>query len=138
MAVPNTYRPISGRFVTKANFGVLNIPDFLQAEGERDYFLSVVNIHRNTIIRALKSNGFSDGEIDDSLVQRVMDALPEYIRDRHAGARSRYTGLLRELLAFYASTQLSSGDIARLARELRPGSLQPYAAPPCGSAGASN
>ena len=119
MAVPNTYRPISGRFVTKANFGVLNIPDFLQAEGERDYFLNIVNLHPNTVSRALQAHGFSREELSDEFIARVMDTLGPLILERHAGARSRYSALVDELLGLYTQSQLSASDIARLARGLQ-------------------
>jgi 2-isopropylmalate synthase len=119
LAVPNTYRPISGRFVTKANYGVLNIPDFLGAEMERDYFLNIVNIHPNTIIKALKANGFSSEEIDDGLIARLMDSLRELIEKRHAGAKVRYSGLLQEILTFYDASQLTYGEIAKLARGIQ-------------------
>lgn len=119
MAVPNTYRPVSGRFVTKANYGVLNIPDFLDAELERDYFLNTVNIHPSTIIKALKANGFSMDEIKDDLVTELMDTLRDRIEERHSGAKTRYSKLLHEILAFYNTSQLTSGEIATLARDVQ-------------------
>ncbi len=119
MAVPNTYRPISGRFVTKANFGVLNIPDFLQAEGERDYFLNIVNLHPSTVARALKAHGFTSEELTDEFIARVMDALRSLILEQHAGARAHYSALVSELLGFYTRSQLSAADISRLARTLQ-------------------
>jgi 2-isopropylmalate synthase len=119
MAVPNTYRPVSGRFVSKANYGVLNIPDFLEAEGDRDYFLNTVNIHPNTIIKALKTSDFSDDEINDGLISKLMDSVRERIEERHAGTKVRYSKLLGEILSFYTTSQLTFGDIAKLAREVQ-------------------
>lgn len=119
MAVPNTYRPFSGRFVMKANFGVLNIPDFLGAEGERDYFLNLVNIHPNTILRALRAGGFRHEELTDQLVQEVMARLPDIIQERHAEARVTYDRVSRDMLNFYARSQLSTSDIVHIARQLR-------------------
>lgn len=119
MAVPNTYRPISGRFVTKANYGVLNIPDFLGAELDRDYFLNIVNIHPNTIVKALKANGFSRDEIDDGLIAKLMAALRDLIEERHSGAKVRYSKLLEEIMNFYNTSQLRYSEIATLARSVQ-------------------
>lgn len=120
MAVPNTYRPVSGRFVSKANYGVLNIPDFLGAEGDRDYFLNTVNIHPNTIIKALKASGFSSDQIDDDLISKLMDSARKRIEERHAGAKVRYSKLLDEILGFYITSQLTYSEIARLVRNVKP------------------
>lgn len=122
MAVPNTYRPVSGRFVTKANFGVLNIPDFLEAELDRDYFLNIVNIHPNTVLRALKNSGFSSHELSDEFVEKLMETLRSFIQERNDGARAKYRSLLSEMLNFYTGSQLSSEAIVNLARNMQ-GSL---------------
>jgi len=119
LAVPSTYRPVSGRFAGKTNFGVMNIPDFLRAEGERDYFLSVVTLHRETIARALVSHGFAAHELDDALLDATLEEVRALIEARHAGARGRYAALVQAIEALYESSQLSAVDIADLARARR-------------------
>lgn len=105
--------------MTKANYGVLNIPDFLGAELDRDYFLNTVNVHPNTIIKALKAAGFSVNEIDDKLIAQVMDALRDLLAKRHSGAKVRYSKLLDEILSFYNDSQMSYDEIVKLARSVR-------------------
>jgi 2-isopropylmalate synthase len=119
LAVPSTYRPVSGRLVGKQNFGVMNIPDFLRAEGERDYFLSVVTLHRATIARALVAHGFAAHELDDALLDGTLDDVRALIEARHAGARARYGELVYAIEALYEGSQLSAVDIASRARARR-------------------
>jgi 2-isopropylmalate synthase len=119
MAVPSPYRPISGRLAGKTNFGVMNIPDFLEAEGERDYFLSVVNLHRATIARALVAHGFPAHQLDDDLLDGTMADVRALIEARHAGARGRHAALMAAIDALYEGSQLSTVDIAKLARARR-------------------
>jgi 2-isopropylmalate synthase len=119
MAVPNTHRPVSGCFVSKANFGVLNIPDFLQAGGDRDYFLNLANLHPETVVRALTAHGLSGDEIDSPWVERTLSALADLIQDRHASARDRYSASVRNLLQLYTTLQLSTADIVSAAMSQR-------------------
>jgi 2-isopropylmalate synthase len=119
LAVPSTYRPVSGRFAGKTNFGVMNIPDFLHADGERDYFLSVVTLHRETIARALVSHGFAPRELDDALLDGTLEDVRALIEGRHAGARSRYDALVHAIESLYEGSQLSAVDIASLAHARR-------------------
>jgi 2-isopropylmalate synthase len=119
LAVPSTYRPVSGRFAGKTNFGVMNIPDFLRAGGERDYFLSAVNLHRETIARALVTHGFAAHELDDDLLDGTLADVRALIGTRHAGARGRYDALVGAIDALYEGSQLSVADIAELARARR-------------------
>jgi 2-isopropylmalate synthase len=116
MAVPNVYRPVSGRFVNKVNFGVLNIPDYLAASGERDYFLSLVNVHAETVRRALRSGGFAEADLDDDFVVRVMTWLDKLIRVQYSDARALHGRLVSELLGLYGSSQLKVTDLVALAR----------------------
>lgn len=46
MAVPNVYRPVSGNFIDKVTFGVVNIPDYLKHEGKRDYFVNDASLNQ--------------------------------------------------------------------------------------------
>lgn len=115
MQIPNVFRPISGQFVNKANFGVLNIPDFLDAEGERDYFLNVVNLHPNTIRRALEAHGFEPLLEDERFLTSVAASLRETIEGRYTKQLQDYHRVMSEILEFYRGALLSNADMVKLA-----------------------
>jgi 2-isopropylmalate synthase len=116
MQVPNVFRPVSGKFVTKANFGVLNIPDFLAAEGERDYFLNIANLHPATIRKALDGHDFAEELLQDQgFLSRISTRLRKLIETRYEQQTRDYGRILSELIGFYSSSQLSQADLIDLA-----------------------
>jgi len=117
MAVPNVYRPVSGIFVEQVNFGVLNIPDFLEVEGKRDYFVNYVGLHPKTIKKALKSHNFSPETVENpAFINQVLEFLSNYLKEISWQKRNEYNELLSSIDKFYSSASLSSKDI-RLAAE---------------------
>jgi 2-isopropylmalate synthase len=120
LQIPSAFRPVSGQFVKKANFGVLNIPDFLNADGERDYFLNVVNLHPATIRRALNGADFRPEHCkNERFIADVSERLRSTIESRYEQQVSEYEALIAQLLNFYRSAQLTKTDIVRVANEVR-------------------
>lgn len=119
MQFPHVYRPVSGLFVQKANFGVLNIPDFLEAGGARDYFVNVANLHPTTISRALEAHGFEQAKVSDpAFIATVQAAVGDALARRHRGCPEQYSVQMQSLLGWYAQAQLSVPDIVQIARSV--------------------
>ena len=118
MQVPNVFRPVSGKFVKKANFGVLNIPDFLGADGDRDYFLNAVNIHPNTIKKALEGNGFDDYVNNDIFIEDVGARLKAIIEQRYKEQIGDYDRITSDMLAFYHKAQLTRSNLIEIASNI--------------------
>ena len=116
LQVPAVFRPVSGRYVKKANFGVLNIPDFLEADGERDYFLNILNIHPNTIRKALRQGGLDRALLDNrEYIDAVGDRLRQAIEARYQQQVAAYDVLNRSIADLYEGTQMSVSDLVGIA-----------------------
>jgi 2-isopropylmalate synthase len=114
--IPHVFRPVSGRFVHKANYGVLNIPDFLTAEGTREYFLNVANLHPTTIRNALQAHGWApDTVADAAFIAAVQAAVGDALVHWHRDCPAQYRAQMQTLLEWYAQMQLSTLDIAQIA-----------------------
>jgi len=117
--LPHVYRPVSGLFVHKANFGVLNILDFLEAGGVRDYFLNAANLHPTTISRALEAHGFAQAKVHDpAFIATVQAAVGDALARRHRGCPEQYRVQMQSLLGWYAHAQLSVQDIVQIAQSV--------------------
>ena len=120
--IPHVFRPVSGLFVHKANYGVLNIPDFLTAEGTREYFLNVANLHPTTIISALQAHGWAlDNVADPAFIATVQAAVGDALVHRHRDCPAQYRAQMQTLLGWYAQRQLATPDIIRLAEAVAAG-----------------
>jgi len=120
--IPHVFRPVSGLFVHKANYGVLNIPDFLTAEGTREYFLNVANLHPTTIISALQAHGWAlDNVADPAFIATVQAAVGDALVHRHRDCPAQYRAQMQTLLGWYAQRQLATPDIIRIAEAVAAG-----------------
>jgi 2-isopropylmalate synthase len=118
LAVPDPYRPVSGRFVKRTHFGVLNIPDFLAADGERDYFLNLCNLHASTVVKALERAGVDVGALGAGTVEATVDELRTLIHTRSVRARTDHAAILRAISDLAACAHVDEEEIVEVARSL--------------------
>jgi 2-isopropylmalate synthase len=118
MAIPDPYRPVSGRLVHRTHFGVLNIPDFLAADGERDYYLNLPNVHAATVVKALELAGVDLGVIDHDVIDAAVGQLRALIHHRSRNARRTHASIQAAIEVLDASARVSVTEIVEVVRGL--------------------
>ncbi|MGZ0785995.1 pyruvate carboxyltransferase [Pseudomonas saponiphila] len=123
LQLPGIYRPVSGKFETLSNYGVLNIPDFLETQDEKAYFVNYVGLHPQTIRQALadySSLSTPVAEIADEELWPIVESLKEEMRASMPDIEVRYQHALDGVMEFYRSCTYSPMHLARYAeRQLR-------------------
>ena len=121
MNIPNTYRPVSGLFVDRVNFGVLNIPDYLEAYGERQYVMNIAAIHPKTVQDALRAICFDADKINDKrFIAEMMEVLRSSMQKTYENETPTYQALMGQIKTFYSHAWLSLDDIRSIAMSLAP------------------
>lgn len=121
MNVPNVYRPVSGLFVNRVNFGVLNIPDYLNADGDRQYVMNIAAIHPKTIQDALRAIKFDEDKInDEEFLEEMMEALKASMQNIYTNKMPAYKALIEEMGSLYNHSWLSLNDFRSIAMTLAP------------------
>jgi 2-isopropylmalate synthase len=118
LAIPDPYRPVSGRLVNRTHYGVLNIPDFLEAEGERDYFLNLPNLHASTVIAALERAGVDPHELGAGVIDATVAQLRALIHHRSRNARTTHAAILTAIDVLDRDSQVSLAEVVEVARSL--------------------
>lgn len=84
MQVPNIFRPVSGKLETDSNFGVLNIPDYLETKDEKRYFVNYPELHPITIKMALEKEKISlniDKLTMKDLIRKLQKEMSQELKD---------------------------------------------------------
>lgn len=120
MNIPNVYRPVSGLFVNNVNVGLLNIPDYLGVQGDKQYILNVSALHPETVRFALKKADFNEKELEDEeFIGEMMQVLKEKLESIYLQAQPKYQLLLRDIQDLYTSSSLTIEQIKEVAIELK-------------------
>lgn len=119
MTVPNIFRPFSGLVVNKENLGVLNIPDYLGVERQTDYFLNNVDLHFNTIKKALEGAKFPKNLIEnDRFIHKVLNEVEEKMNTIYESKREDFTKINEKIIEFYFTDVMSAVDIIEISNNL--------------------
>ncbi|WP_043230596.1 pyruvate carboxyltransferase [Pseudomonas sp. CF161] len=121
LQLPNVYRPVSGRFETDSNYGVLNIPDFLETEDDKGYFVNYVGLHPHTIRQALES--YSSGALDvsgisDDVLWKMVGQLKVDMNRSMSGLESNYKKVMSDVMAFYRKSTYTPQQLAQYAERV--------------------
>jgi 2-isopropylmalate synthase len=120
LQIPNVFRPTSGLFETNSNFGVLNIPDFLETNDEKEYFVNYVGLHPQTIRQSLQTY-FPDidiSQIDDEIMWGIVDKLKRSMEESIHDVESRYKVAMHHLMDFYKNATLTPKQLAVYAENI--------------------
>ncbi|MDA8154812.1 hypothetical protein [Acidithiobacillus thiooxidans] len=121
MNIPNAYRPVSGLFVDRVNLGVLNIPDYLEADGERQYVMNIAAIHPKTVQDALRAIHFDADKINDMrFIVEMMEMLRSLMQKTYENEGPAYQALIEQMKTFYSRAWLTLDDIRSIAMSLAP------------------
>ncbi len=116
MAAPNLYRPVSGLHVDWVNASIVNIPDFLGADGKRTYFLNPEGLHKDTIAKILQVAGFEDELArDPEFVKKVLDAVQLHMVQVQETAQVEYEAITSRLKEFYNRSRISPEAVKDIA-----------------------
>lgn len=116
MNIPNVYRPVSGLFVNRVNFGVLNIPDYLNAEGDRDYVMNIAALHPNTIKDALKAIKFEESKIqDENFISAMTHIIADTLQRAYTTQMPEYLTLIEQMKRLYGGAWLGLDEIRDIA-----------------------
>ncbi|NHR06107.1 pyruvate carboxyltransferase [Chromobacterium haemolyticum] len=117
---PNIYRSVSGIFETDSNYGVLNIPDFLEAKDEKSYFINLVGLHPNTIKQALKEYcpSLDLTNIPSQRWLHVIELIKIKMQAEAIETEAKYKALRLHLHNYYRSSAYSPQKIASIAYKL--------------------
>ncbi len=113
--IPNVYRPVSGLFETDSNFGVLNIPDFLNTNNPKRHFVNDAGLHPETIKQALikhypeKTNGTNSQELEWQIINQLRREMESSAND----AKTSYQSILNEFLTLYKNKVFTSKQLAQ-------------------------
>lgn len=77
LQIPNVFRPVSGKFETNSNYGVLNTPYFLETNDEKGYFVNYAGLHSHTLRQALQqySQNIDSNNLSDEELWKIVDQL---------------------------------------------------------------
>lgn len=117
LQVPNTYRPVSGIFETNSNFGVLNIPDFLNTNDDKEYFVNYVGLHPHTIRQALEKHypEYKISNISNKKLWDIVALLQKDMRESIGEITDDYKKMRNGLLEFYRSSTYTPKQLAEYA-----------------------
>jgi 2-isopropylmalate synthase len=119
LTIPNVYRPNSGIFEKRVNYSLTNIPDYLKADGERDYFFNQVGIHPKVIRQVLIEHKFDRLLIDDNkFISRVMNELTNSTHEIYEKEKIKYEKILNDFISFYTDGVFSKRHIYDIATSL--------------------
>lgn len=120
MNIPNVFRPVSGLFVNNVNVGVLNIPDYLGVQGEKEYILNASALHPKTVRFALQKAGFDDKELEDEeFITEMTRVLKENLESIYLQAQPQYHLILKDIQELYTSSSLTIEQIKEVALKLK-------------------
>ncbi|MDR3436562.1 hypothetical protein [Telmatospirillum sp.] len=113
-AIPNLYRPVSGIFETDSNFGVLNIPDFLETNDEKRYFVNYAGLHPVTLKMALSRHAQSIDvkDLTDDVLWDVVRKLQNEIESSDETVTQDYNKMLGTIDEFYGRHVITTKSIA--------------------------
>ena len=111
MQAPNVFRPVSGSLETDSNFGVLNIPDFLSIQDEKNYFVNYPGLHPDTIKMALKRNK-SDLDFSEEDLERGVENLREVMKKDLDAIKMSYKEMKETIYGFYYKNSWTSKRLA--------------------------
>lgn len=116
MNIPNVYRPVSGLFVNRVNFGVLNIPDYLNADGDRDYVINIAALHPKTIKDALKAIQFEESKIhDEKFIADMIYAITNKLQQSYISKMPEYLALIEKMKNLYTGASLGLDEVRDIA-----------------------
>lgn len=111
MQVPNIFRPVSGKLETDSNFGVLNIPDYLETRDNKKYFVNYPGLHPVTIKMALERENI-DLKIDKnemkSLIKRLQIDMTKELED----TEKSFKDLKNHIENFYINNSWTTKKLA--------------------------
>lgn len=127
LAIPNVYRPDSGIFTSKVNIGALNIPDYLQAPGERNYVLNADGVYKGNIKSTLIKEGFDRALLeDDNFMDIVISQLDADLAHRSERAERQYSTITKEIFELQKGGGIEQKDILNIANHVRECRLNKY------------
>lgn len=113
MQVPNIFRPVSGRLETDSNFGVLNIPDYLETKDEKEYFVNYPGLHPITIKMALERENINL-DIDKSKMKDLITKLQNEMTKELGDTQQSFKSLKSHIDNFYMNNSWSTKKLAIL------------------------
>ncbi|MBB1617266.1 pyruvate carboxyltransferase [Pseudomonas protegens] len=120
LQLPSVYRAVSGKFETLSNYGVLNIPDFLETNDEKGYFVNYVGLHPQTIRQALEnysSAGLDVGAIADQELWAIVDSLKNQMQASIPHIESQYRQVMGGVMDFYRASTYTPRQLAVYAEQ---------------------
>ena len=90
MQIPNVFRPVGGMLETDSNFGVLNIPDFLEVNKKKKYFVNYLGLHPVTIRMAIKEH-YPNIDLPECNSQKIIDGLKVTMQNELEGIKYDYS-----------------------------------------------
>lgn len=120
LQVPNTYRPVSGVFETNSNYGVLNIPDFLNTNDEKEYFVNYVGLHPHTVRQALEKYypKVDTQRITNKELWNIVNRLQIDMRESISKITLDYKKMREDMLDFYRTSTYTPKQLADYAYAL--------------------
>ncbi|MGE8349603.1 MAG: pyruvate carboxyltransferase [Pseudomonas protegens] len=115
LQLPSVYRPVSGKFETLSNYGVLNIPDFLETNDEKGYFVNYVGLHPQTIRQALthySTAGLDVAAIADADLWPIVDSLKVEMQASMKDIESHYRRVMGGVMDFYRASTYTPRQLA--------------------------
>jgi len=120
LQLPSVYRPVSGKFEMLSNYGVLNIPDFLETNDEKGYFVNYVGLHPQTIRQALENHSSAGLDIDalsDSDLWPIVDSLKSEMQTSIPYIESQYRQMMGGVMDFYRASTYTPRQLAVYAEQ---------------------
>jgi 2-isopropylmalate synthase len=114
LQIPNVFRPVSGLMEMDSNFGVLNIPDYLEIQSDKEYFVNYPGLHPVTIKMALDRH-CAGLRLTNEQTDSVIKSVKEIMKNELSGVKSNYETVIRNILEFYS---MNSWTTQRLADEI--------------------
>ena len=100
MQPPNVFRPVGGALETDSNYGVLNIPDFLNIKKKKSYFVNYSGLHSVTIKMAMKRH-YSGIDIEDTDFESIIQSLKKKMNSELNDIKDHYKSIHERLFDFY-------------------------------------
>lgn len=111
MQAPNVFRPVGGALETDSNYGVLNIPDFLEIKKKKNYFVNYSGLHAVTIKMAMKRH-HSGIDIDDADVEKIIQSLKKKMNGELNDIKNNYKSVYERLFDVYRRHAWTSQKLA--------------------------
>lgn len=111
MQIPNVFRPVGGILETDSNFGVLNIPDFLEIKKKKSYFVNYPGLHSVTIEMALKEH-YPHIDLNGTDFDVIINKLKAIMLGELTVIKNDYSKIYVLLSEFYTNHSWTSKKLA--------------------------